>query len=205
MKKFRIVYEGFHSLKEDIGDDFVLFDCEVFPEDEKENSFPVNIPFYMIKREMEDRNPAVFNLIQHAKKRVSKWGMNDSEVIHELEECGVVLEDLVIKLIEDTIDLEEEEMRWKNLRANPGQLKDVLSGLNEAATEIKNETEIYNLLCTKIEKVLSNEIVALFPVIINSSSECIRKLSAILVEHIPDLAEDLCNLIDEAEENKQQG
>ena len=202
MKKFKIVYEGWESLKEDVGTDYVFFHCNVYPENKDEDPFPVSLPLDSLMKELRKSDPETYALFERAEKNVSKWGPNHSGIIRELLEYGIDPAPLVVRVIEQTYPLEKEELRWIELRKDAGPpADDIFESLQEAAAGAKKENEYYELLCNRIEKALTREVTELFPVIINASSEHIKKLESILIDHIPNLAEDLVELIFDAEES----
>jgi superfamily I DNA and RNA helicase len=201
MKKYRIEYVGFDSLKEDLGEDFVTFNCNVYPED-KEEPFMVTIPFYMVERKLQEIDPELYSILEKIKRGIKKWGMHDSVTIHEMEECGIDVGALAIRVIEKIYDLEEEEKRQAYVKSTEGmnEVNVAFEGLAQSASQMKTENENYDLLCTRIEKVLTSEMLTLFPIIFNSSSENIIEFENILAKHIPDIAEDLCELITKADQ-----
>lgn len=205
MAKFKIEYKGWQSLKEEFGDDTVFFDCEVYPEDDRERVFPVMLPFRNFKHYMEEIDADVYLVIRQVEKQITGWGPHESVTINELGECGIDIGALVIKVVGLKMDLEGEALRWKNIQANPSEAKAeaIVNDLSKSVSAIKTETENYYQLCNSMEKVITAEVVKLFPVIINSSPECITRLREVVVNHIPKFARDLNDLISKAEKLKE--
>ena len=137
-------------------------------------------------------------ILDKIKNRITGWGPQESLYVKELEECGIDLEKMVKKAVESNVDLAAEEIKWNNLRSDPKTASLISENLEQAVSEIKIDNDQYYLLCTRLEKVITDEVVNLFPVLLNSSSEHIIELSHILVNYIPDLAEELNELIFEA-------
>ena len=202
MAKFKIEYKGWQSLKEEFGDDVVFFDCDVYSGDDREHFFPIIYPFSYFKRYLEKIDPAMYSLVRQVEKQITGWGPHESVTITELGECGIDVGALVVKVVALKVDLERESLRWKNIESKPSTAEKIVDDLSEHIPAIKTETENYYQLCNSLEKVITEEVVKQFPVIMNSSSECIVKLREILIRHIPDIATDLNKLIREAEENK---
>jgi len=202
MKKFTIEYKGWESLKEDTGNDFIFFECTIHPEDTNETSFPVSLPLQLIEQQVEKTIPSGPAILLKIKEGITGWGPQESQIALELNECGIDVEAMVIKAVEANINLEAEAVRWSNLRSTPNLPNEILDDLEDSVSAVKTENENYFLLCTQLEKVISEEVLRLFPVILSSSSDCIRKFRGILVDHIPNFADDLTNLVSEAEENK---
>ena len=84
MKKYRIEYDGFDSLKEDLGEDFATFKCKIYPEGKNE-SFTVTLPLDILKEKLQEIDPEKLSLIKKIEKGIKKWGMHESDTIHELE------------------------------------------------------------------------------------------------------------------------
>ncbi len=199
MPNFTLEYKGFESQKEDIGLDIIFFECTVHPDDENEVSFPVSIPLSIVEEQIEETIPSGSSILKKIKKGIPGWGPQESQIAREIEECGIDLPAIVIQTIEARIDLEQEAKRWNILRSeSPEQTEQILDDMEDSVNEAKTENENYFLLCSQLEKVITKEVVRLFPVIINSSSENIIKLKDILVDHIPGLAANLTDLISEA-------
>jgi hypothetical protein len=113
----------------------------------------------------------------------------------ELEECGIDLAMLFIKYITNNYNLEQEAERWsKNCLPSP-DLTSIVNKLEGNLADVKLESEQYFLICERIEKTISDEILGLFPQLLNSSSKYILEFEEILVKHISRLGEDLNNLI----------
>jgi hypothetical protein len=203
MKKFEIQYENWHSFKEETGDDLVFFDCMVCVADDPAINFPLSLPYRLIEQQVENSIPDGRAVMQQIKKRINGWGPQESLYVQELAECGINLEEIVKKAVENNVDLEKEALRYKNLGSGSIQLNDLLVKMEDSLAGVKAETDCYYLLCTNIEKVITNEVTNLFPVLLESSSDHILNLQDIIVRHIPDLASDLSDLIMEAENNKE--
>ena len=198
MKKFTVEYNGWHSLKEETGDDFVFFDYIVYENENPEDAFPAFLPYEMIENEVEKTIDGGSAILDKIKNRITGWGPQEPLYVKELEECGIDLEKMVKKAVESNVDLAAEEIKWNNLRSDPKTASLISENLEQAVSEIKIDNDQYYLLCTRLEKVITDEVVNLFPVLLNSSSEHIIELSHILVNYIPDLAEELNELIFEA-------
>jgi hypothetical protein len=198
MERITIEYHGWHSMKEELGEDVVFFDGVVYTVDDRQNSFPVNLPYRMIEKQVEETIPSGSSIVQNLKRRTKGWGPQESEYIKELQECGVDLEMIFKKALEQNIDLEKEAVRWKNLASGSGEPVEITNDLEAALIDVKTCNEQYYLLCLQLEKVITDEVVRLFPVLLNSSSDNIRRLNHVISQNIPDLADELNNLIFEA-------
>lgn len=76
----------------------------------------------------------------------------------------------------------------------------IVSELGAMIPAIKAETVNYYQLCESLEKAINNEVISKFPVIMNSSPECLSELGNILSRHVSRLSEDLVNLIEKAQD-----
>lgn len=199
MKRFDIQYQNWHSYKEETGNDFVFFDCIVRVGDDPTTNFPVSLPYRLIEQQVEELIPAGKAILQQIKKRVKGWGPQESLYVKELTECGINMEEIVKKAVENNVDLEKEALRFKSMGLCSTQVNDLLAQMENSLAGVKDETDHYYLLCNNIEKAITNEVTNLFPVLLESSSENILNLRDIIVRHIPNLARDLNDLITKAE------
>jgi hypothetical protein len=204
MKKFIIEYQGWHSFKEELGDDFVFFDGVVYTDENLQHSFPISLPFRMIEQQIVETIPSGDSIIMQIKKRIKAYGPQESAITKEWEECGIDLEIIFKKTVELKIDLEAESTRWNKLEVNTEELQKITDDLGDTVSEVKINNDQYYLLCSILEKVITNEIVSKFPVLLNSSSDNIIKLKEIIVGYIPDLAEELNDLIFEAGDDESR-
>ncbi|HZK61947.1 MAG TPA: hypothetical protein VFC41_07700, partial [Anaerovoracaceae bacterium] len=83
--------------------------------------------------------------------------------------------------------------------SNPDKMSDILKELGKEVSSIKSDTILYNSLCGQLEKVITDEVTNRYPILLNSSSDCILQLETILTHHIPLLVSDLTRLIQKAE------
>ena len=199
MENYTLNYLRWESSKEELGDDCVTFYFEVKPENEE--PFKSLIPYWMFKKHLEQMQPEYFKLLQKAEKSCTKWGPNESIYVKELEGYGIDVGKLVVEMAPKSFSIEAEIERNRNLRANPPDLSNFLSDMEDIVVGLKNSNEVYYHLCEELEKTLSRKIVELYPVLVNSSSGYITQLEDILITHIPKLADDLNELISKAEED----
>lgn len=199
MTNFTIKYKGWESQIDYIGEDFVYFSCIGYPDDNSDFSFPLCLPFKYVIKYAKKEMPFLTNILELARKQIKGWGPQESILVRELEECGINLEQMVVNAITNCFDLEEEARKYANIRANPELISQMLEDLLESLSEAKTETINYYQLCARIEKVITDVVMSQFPVIFNSSPECISGLHNVLVRRIPDLANDLTALIHKAE------
>lgn len=202
MTQFKIKYNGWESQTEYIGEDFVYFSCTGYPEDNSNFSFPLCLPFKYVIKYAQQEMPFLTDILDIARKHIKGWGPKESILVRELEECGIDLEKMVVKAITNCFDLDEEARKYANIRANPEPINLMLEDLLESLHDVKTEAINYYQLCDHIEKVITDVVVDQFPIIINSSPECINNLHSVLVSRIPDLANDLTTLIRKAEAEK---
>jgi hypothetical protein len=160
------------------------------------------MPFKYVIKYSKKEMPFLTNILDIARKQIKGWGPQESVLVKELEECGIDLEQMVVKAITNCFDLEEEARKYANIRANPELITQMLDDLLESLSEVKAESINFYQLCTLIEKVITDVVVSQFPVIFNSSPDCISNLHNVLIRRIPDLAHDLTALIRKAEEEK---
>ena len=201
MEKFKIEYQGWHSSKAESGLDYVYFDALVHSLGENKISFPVFLPYNMIEKQVEetiDGGPAILKQI---KKRTRGWGPKESLYIKELEECGIDLARIFIKYLENNYNLEADYIKWSKNDVVSADLNKIVDDMGECLVDIKSETEQYFLICERLEKIISDEMMAMFPQLLNSSSSYILKFEEILVKHVANLAGDLNNLVFEADNN----
>lgn len=203
MKKYEVHFERWHSMKEEIGEDFVFFDCIVSAVDTPAGKFPVSLPYRMIEQQVEETIPAGSSIIQQIRKRVTGWGLKESQYVKELVECGIDVAVMAKIAVERHIDLEKEELRWQNIEQVTSPANEMMDELHASVAAMKENSDRYYLLCSGIEKAITAEVIKLFPVLLESSPGCIMKLEDILAHHIPDLAEDLNDLVLEAESNRK--
>lgn len=202
MTQYTIKYNGWESQIEYIGEDFVYFSCTGYSDDNSNFSFPLCLPFKYVIKYAQQEMPFLNDILEIARKHIKGWGPHESTLVRELEECGIDLEQMVVKAIKHCFDLEEEARKYANIRANPEVITKMLEDMLESLSEVKTETVNYYQLCDHIEKVITDVVVNKFPVILNSSPECINNLHSVLVRRIPDLANDLTTLIRKAEAEK---
>ena len=202
MTQFTIKYNGWESQTEYIGEDFVYFTCTGSPEDNSGFSFPLCLPFKYVIKYAQQEMPFLNDILEIARKQIKGWGPQESILVHELEECGIDLEEMVVKAITNCFDLEEEARKYAYIHANPEPITQMLEDMLESLLEVKTEAITYYQLCDHIEKVITEVVVNQFPVIINSSPDCITNLHSVLVRRIPELANDLTTLIRKAEAEK---
>ncbi len=202
MEKYDIQYQGWHSFKEETGDDLVYFDCIARSGDGPTFNFPVSLPYRLIEQQVEELIPAGKDIVQQIRKRTKGWGPKESLYVQELTECGINMEYIVKKAIEKNVDLEKEELRFKNMGPCSAPVNELLAQMEKSLAGVKAETDYYYLLCTNIEKAITNEVTNLFPILLESSDN-ILNLGDIMVRHIPSLARNLTDLIMKAENNKE--
>jgi hypothetical protein len=198
MTKFKIEYTGWHSQKEETGFDYVYFDAVVHNTENNNISFPLTLSYRIIETQVEDTIGGGTNILQQIKKRNRGWGPRESIYAKELEECGIDLAMLFIKYIENNYNLEQEAAKWSKSSLPSTDLTSIVDELDDSLIDVKLESEQYFLICERLEKTISDEILGLFPQLLNSSSKHILKFEEILVKHISALGEDLNNLIFDA-------
>lgn len=198
METYTLKYLHWESSLEEFGDDFVYFYFQVKPK--KEDPFDLFIPYGKFKKHLQQMHPEIFVLLEKAEKACRKWGPNESAYVKELTSYGIDLGKIVLEMIPEIFNIEQEIKRMQELKANPPDFDKILTEMQETIPAIKKSNADYYLLCEELEKTLSQKIIELYPVLVNSSSEHILKLEEILIRHIPRFAEDLCTLIDNAEE-----
>jgi hypothetical protein len=202
MAHYTIIYTGWESLKEELGDDFVFFDAQAVSDDNPPVSFPLSMQFRRVISHAEKEIPAITGILENARKYIKAWGPQESALIRELEECGIDVPRMVVKAMQDSFDLEKEALQYSNLQPNIAAATELLKDFQEIIPAMKTQTITYYQLCEHLEKVITDEVVRLYPVLINSSPDCIRNLHSIMVRRIPDLADDLTQLVRGAESNQ---
>lgn len=203
MTQYTIKYNGWNSAFEDFGEDLVYFESTVYPNDNPDKTFPVILAFKLIQSQAEKMFPGVKHIIHQAKKHLKGWGPQESVFVRELEELGIDLEAVVLKTIETTVDLDGELRRIDNIDASIDDMSGFIEVIEKVVSQRKAEVITYNSLGERLEKVITDEVVNRFPVILNSSSGCILQLRHILTLHIPDMVSDLTKLVREAEEKNK--
>jgi hypothetical protein len=201
MEKFKIEYTGWQSQKEETGFDYVYFNAMIYASENNKDTFPASIPYRKIEKQVEETIDGGAAILQQIKKRIRGWGPQESLYTKELEQCGIDLGTISVKYIEKNYDLEAEAIRWSKNSDGSADLVEMTEDLENNLVDIKSESTQYFLICERLEKVISNEIIELFPVLLNSSSSNIIEFEKILVKHIPNLAEDLNNLVFNAGNN----
>lgn len=201
MEKYSVNYSHWESTLKEFGDDFVSFHITISPENEE--PFDVSIQYTRFKKQLMQMNPDIYQLLVKAEKSSAKWGPNQSACIKELESYGIDIAKLIMEMVPDIFNIEAEIKWMRNLIANPPDLQDFLSKMKESVAEIKKINEVYYHLCTEIEKTLSQKVIELYPVLVNSSPEYITKLGDIFSKHIPNFANDIFELISKAEEDAE--
>jgi len=204
MEKFKIEYTGWQSQKEETGFDYVYFNVMVHACENNKDSFTVSIPYRKIEKEVEETIDGGVAILHQIKKRTRGWGPQESLYAKELKQCGIDLGTISAKYIEKNYDLEAEASKWKKNSEGSVELVQITEDLENNLVDIKTESTQYFLICERLEKVISNEIMDLFPVLLNSSSSHILEFEKILVKHIPNLAEDLNNLVFNAGNNNDE-
>jgi len=200
--QYTIKYNGWNSMFEDFGDDLVYFNSTVYPSDKPDLTFPVILPFKTIRKQAEKMFPGVEAIIRQAKSHLTGWGPQESVIVKEMEALGIDLEAIVLQVIATKVDMKKERMRIDAIDACLDQMPKMFETFEILVAASKTETITYNTLCAQFEKLLTNEVVNRFPVILNSSSDCILQLRQVLAHHIPALVSDLTKLISEAEKKK---
>lgn len=198
MKPYTIVYRGWESEKEEFGDDMVFFTARIIADDSS-FSFPLFLPFRQVIESAKAAQPAIDTILANAKKHKKGWGPHESHLVNELETCGIDLEKIVIEAIKINYNLEKEIARALEIPKTPSPYEAITGDMQSMIPEMKAETINYYDLCERLEKVISDEVTSRYPVIINSAPECITNLEKILIRHIPELANDLRQLIIDAE------
>jgi len=197
--QYTIKYDGWESAFEEFGDDFVFFKGIVYHNDQPDKAFPVILPYKTVQKRAVEMFPGVTDIIHQAKKHIKTWGPHESVLVREMEELGIDLEAVVLKIIATDINLDREYQRISSLNSNPDKMSDILKELGKEVSSIKSDTILYNSLCGQLEKVITDEVTNRYPILLNSSSDCILQLETILTHHIPLLVSDLTRLIQKAE------
>ncbi len=197
MKKFKIEYKGWESIKEEFGLDCVYFNSLVYAEENTENPFPINLPYHIIEKQLVETIAEGAVILERLKKRISGWGPQESIYVKELEQCGIDMEMIFNKAVENNIDLNVEAIKWNKPGVSSSALNQIVDDLDDSLVDIKQSTNQYFLICERLEKVISNEILGLFPQLLNSSSDNILKFQHILVKHISGMGEELNDLLRE--------
>ena len=199
MKKYTLKYDGWESLEEDLSEDVIFFHCIIAPENQQ--PFILILPYHKFKNQLKDMEPGIYELLKKAENETEKWGPHESEILHELISYGIDLEPIVINMFKQTYNIEAEIEHKAKMKTNPVKLNKMLAEMDEAAANLKAYNNYYYSICNTIEKAITNAMIEQFPVIMNSSTDCIKKLKSVLVKHIPKLADDLNQLVQEAEES----
>jgi hypothetical protein len=198
--QYTINYNGWESCFEEFGDDIVFFSGIVRHIDKPDKPFPILLSFKMIQKQAEEMFPGAADIIKQAKKHLKGWGPQESVLVREMEELGIDLEAVVLKIITTQINLDAEFQRIIALDTNVDKISDILEDLEQTVSDIKSETITYYSLCERFEKLITDEVVDRYPILLNSSSDCILQLQTILTHHIPSLVNDLTSLINEAKQ-----
>ena len=199
-KQYTVKYIGWGSTYEDFGVDFVDFRSMASAVDNPDQTFPVLLPYKVIIEQAEEMIPGVASIISRAQKQLKGWGLQESEIVRELEELGIDLESVVLKTIAAKVDLEKEFQRITDIRTCFDNLPDEMKEFDIVSSDIKTDAITHTALCTQLEKVITQQVVDQFPVIINSSPDCILQLQKILNRILPVLADELTTLIRKAEQ-----
>jgi hypothetical protein len=200
MPHYTLTNIAWESMKEEFGDDTVYFRAIGISDEDPKVRLPLTLPYRQFIRHATLEHPMIPSILDKARKHISAWGPQDSAMIRELAVCGFNITELAKKAFEEFYDLEEEAKRQAALNANRVPLEEIVNELEALVPEIKKETINYYQLCESLEKVISNEVVGQFPIIINSSPEHIRELKHILVKHVSSLSDDLLKLIEKAQD-----
>ena len=198
--QYTVKYIGWGSTYEDFGVDFVDFRSMASAVDNPDQTFPVLLPYKVIIEQAEEMIPGVASIISRAQKQLKGWGLQESEIVRELEELGIDLEAVVLKTIAAKVDLEKEFQRITDIRTCFDNLPDEMKEFDIVSSDIKTDAITHTALCTQLEKVITQQVVDQFPVIINSSPDCILQLQKILNRILPVLADELTTLIRKAEQ-----
>jgi Protein of unknown function (DUF2664). len=202
MEKYHISYKGWFSMKEETGTDLVFFESTITSRNEEGFTFLVNIPYRMVEEHIMAVIPAGKSIVEQIHKRISGWGMQESLYCKELVECGIDVGSMVQEIVKSKIDLEAEEQRIKSLQTTSASGKIDLDDIEDSLAEMKEESNNYYAICEAIEKVVTNEVTELFPVLLESSPEVIRELEEIMSIHIPNFAEALNDLVSKAKNER---
>ena len=197
--QYTIKYDGWESAFEEFGDDLVFFRGIVNHIDQPDKVFPVILPYKTVQKRAIEMFPVVADIIHQAKKYIKTWGPHESVLVREMEGLGIDLEAVVLKIIATDINLDKEYQRISSLNLSSDRIPDILKELGKEVSSIKSDTILYNSLCGQLEKVITDEVTTRYPVLLNSSSDCILQLETILTHHIPSLVSDLTSLIHQAE------
>ena len=200
--QYTIKYDGWNSMYEDFGDDLVYFNSTAYQNDNPDVTFPIILPFKLIRKQAEKMYPGVEDIIRQAKSHLRGWGPQESVIVNEMEALGIDLEAVVLQVIATKVDMKKERKRIDAIDTCLDQMPKIFETFEILVAASKTETITYNSLCAQFEKMLTNEVVDQFPVILNSSSDCIIQLRQVLAHHIPALVRDLTKLINEAEKKK---
>jgi len=198
--QYTVKYIGWESSFEDFGADFVNFISTASAVDNPDQTFPVLLPYKVIIEQAEEMIPGVASIISRAQKQLKGWGLQESEIVRELEELGIDLEAVVLKTIAAKVDLEKEYQRVTDINTCFDNLPDEMKEFDIVSSDIKTDAITHTALCTQLEKVITQQVVDQFPVIINSSPDCILQLQKILNRILPVLAHELTTLIRNAEQ-----
>ncbi len=199
MTNYALKYSHWESSFEEFGEDFVTFYFYVEPENE--NPFVLLFDYGKFKELLQELKPEIYKLLEKAEKSCTKWGPNHSIYLKELEEYGIDIGNLVLEMAPIIFNIKAEIEHKRKLAATPPDLSRVLKEMNNLLPDIKKANTNYYRICEELEKILNQKIIDMYPVLINSSSKHITGLHEILVRHIPGLAEDLCDLINKADED----
>lgn len=199
MANYKIESVKWESEKEEFGIDSVIFVAMVIAVHNSDFRFPLMLPYREIIRHASIEFPTIPKILDGAQKYINGWGPHESKLIAELEECGFNMSQLAQKAFESYYDIDNEGTRVEAMKkTSPEKLEKIVTDLEEYIPGMKMENVTYFQLCELLEGAISDAVIKQFPVLINSSSDNIRELNSILVDHIPDLASDLQNLIEKA-------
>ena len=176
MKTFTIQYKGFSSFKEESGDDFVDFECKVYSSDNPDKYFPELITYKMFEKQIVENIERGAEIVKRMHKEIKGWGTHESLYVNEFEECGIDNESMVKKAVLANYDLGKEAEKWKNFKPIQAEASKILNDLGNELAGMKSKTINYYQLCENLEKVIINKVTRLFPVLLESSPDCIRKL-----------------------------
>jgi hypothetical protein len=199
MPHYTLTNITWESMKEEFGDDAVFFSAIGVSDDDPAFRFPLVLPYRNFIRHATLEHPMIPEILVNAQKHISAWGPQESAMIRELAECGFNITELAKNAFENLYDLEQEAKRNADLMANRVPIEEIVNELGAMIPAIKTETVNYYQLCESLEKVINNEVIRQFPMIINSSPDCITELGDILSRHVSRLSDDLINLIAKAE------
>ncbi len=196
-KDFTVNYLGWHSWEPDFGDDQISFEVEIIPTFDPANKYKHPIAFMTIEKHLRIEDKTLYDYLQKIKQSHSKWGYCESKIVQELEEAEFDIKGMLLKYLNKYFPFYDEYLRDKQLRESPVKIKQnkkKVDDLGQLVASMRESTIKNRELCELLEAALTENILKIYPGILESDPKFILKLEDIVIKHVSEIANKISNL-----------